>query len=776
MELRKLSDCVAMFDGFRQRLELLLPQAVVHGEKFSFFVAQFRAFCAAFAAAATDERISADQGAAIQGLGQSVLAVLALFGQAQSGTWTDLALDQPSSAVLSELWRHAEALRAHAEALGAGGAALAADDAEYRRRHAADLRLIQASFRAHAEQGGAPDGLVLERLASIDAQLAGEGAPAGAAAAALPVQYRRWRVDAGAFEALRELRRGPAATVRYGVERATGREVALKELAPGGAGDGLRAFRREVAALAAAEHDALLEFVGATDAPPLCIVTRFMPGGTLHEDLHRLPRLTPTQRLAAAYDVARGLAFLHARAIVHRNLKASSVLIDAAGRCRVGGFALSRQLDAAAALTRGIGAVQYMAPELLDGAGYYDEKVDVYAFGVLLWEMVTARVPFDGMDPRRVLVHVLRHDARMSLAGVPGALAALIARCWDRAPDARPSFAEIVREIADDPARLQWPQARPDEVAAHVARHPPDERGGNDYSDLTITLDSMSRGGVEERMIPLTWRHTVAYARGAPIAERVRAGLLFLKTRERDSAAKFLRELPQGQVQPETVCRLVNEIPSDAGASYVTSILILACKNGAADWALLKCPADRVDLKTVALEVVAQHGAKPNLVAAVADACVNTLGATNEALVCAALRALIRLGGMGRLSAAQIARLVTERKRARNCAYVIGARLALDDREMTVEAVDRACREPENRYARAFVVAAARSRAIAAHLCEAIEREGLDPGLAFQVLVVVASKDELQEKVRAAAAHVDFTVLGAEVGESIARFRAALGI
>jgi serine/threonine protein kinase len=122
------------------------------------------------------------------------------------------------------------------------------------------------------------------------------------------------------------------------------------------------------------------------------------------------------------------MTFLHSRAITHRDLKSVNILLDANGWARIGNFGLSKMADPKAIQVIQIIEMGYwMAPEILENSGFYDEKVDVYSYAIFLWELVSRKVPFV------VKNQVLHSDAHPAMPdGLPVRLRELIQRCWER--------------------------------------------------------------------------------------------------------------------------------------------------------------------------------------------------------------------------------------------------------------------------------------------------------------------------------------------------------
>ena len=143
---------------------------------------------------------------------------------------------------------------------------------------------------------------------------------------------------------------------------------------------------------------------------------------------------------------------------MHRDLKPQNILIDGSGTAFISDFGLAKSLaSAAAGMTRTgelLGTPRYMAPEQIEG-GTPDHRVDLYAFGLILYEMVTGTVPFQGDSAIQELlqrVRVRAPDPRTVNAETPGPLADIIVRCLEKDPDARFQSAEEILTALDDAA------------------------------------------------------------------------------------------------------------------------------------------------------------------------------------------------------------------------------------------------------------------------------------------------------------------------------------
>ena len=137
---------------------------------------------------------------------------------------------------------------------------------------------------------------------------------------------------------------------------------------------------------------------------------------------------------------ARGMAYLHSGnpPVLHRDLKSANLLLDESYTTKVCDFGLSRLKDQARSMTANCGTVQWMAPEVLAN-GSYDEKADVYSFGIIVWELLTRECPYEGMSPIQVALSVLNRDKRPQIPKwCPPQLHSLIKSCIKKDPSKRP--------------------------------------------------------------------------------------------------------------------------------------------------------------------------------------------------------------------------------------------------------------------------------------------------------------------------------------------------
>ena len=211
-------------------------------------------------------------------------------------------------------------------------------------------------------------------------------------------------------------------------------------------------FCREVAVLARCDGMFLTPFMGWQATVPLLIVTEFIPKGSLFAALrHRpgSPTLTGTHKTVIALGVAKGMATLHEKGIIHRDLKSLNVLLDDRLLPCICDFGVSRFAgEAGQLMTKDVGTPHWMAPELFMSQDYTN-KVDVYAYAILLWEMLTETVPFKGKSGVQIALAVCQNRERPAFPGhVPKPLKQFISACWHQDPEKRPSFDQIVKVLS----------------------------------------------------------------------------------------------------------------------------------------------------------------------------------------------------------------------------------------------------------------------------------------------------------------------------------------
>ncbi|XWS59541.1 hypothetical protein CRYUN_Cryun08bG0131000 [Craigia yunnanensis] len=213
-------------------------------------------------------------------------------------------------------------------------------------------------------------------------------------------------------------------------------------------------FLSEVSIMKRLRHPNIVLFMGAVTQPPnLSIVTEYLSRGSLYR-LLRKPGvrevLDERRRLSMAYDVAKGMNYLHRRnpPIVHRDLKSPNLLVDKKYTVKVCDFGLSRlKANTFLSSKSAAGTPEWMAPEVLRDE-LSNEKSDVYSFGVILWELATLQQPWGNLNPAQVVAAVGFKGKRLDIPhDLNPQVAAIIEDCLANAPGKRPSFYNIMERL-----------------------------------------------------------------------------------------------------------------------------------------------------------------------------------------------------------------------------------------------------------------------------------------------------------------------------------------
>jgi eukaryotic-like serine/threonine-protein kinase len=255
------------------------------------------------------------------------------------------------------------------------------------------------------------------------------------------------RLVDGRYAVTARIARGGMATVYLALDRRLDREVALKVMHAhlGDDPQFTARFIREARSAARLSHPGVVAvFDQGEDDGLLYLAMEYLQGRTLRTVLGELGVLTPGEALDVLEPVLDALAAAHAAGIVHRDIKPENVILTDDGRVKVADFGLARAASSVAA-TSGVlmGTAAYLAPELI-ADGIADARGDVYAIGVVLFEMLTGQQPFAGDVPLRVAYRHVHEDvpAPSSLArGLPEPLDVLVRSATARDPERRPADA-----------------------------------------------------------------------------------------------------------------------------------------------------------------------------------------------------------------------------------------------------------------------------------------------------------------------------------------------
>ncbi|EAL63927.1 LIM-type zinc finger-containing protein [Dictyostelium discoideum AX4] len=226
-----------------------------------------------------------------------------------------------------------------------------------------------------------------------------------------------------------------------------GRDVAIKVYSSENFCFNIEEFDREVTimSLIDSDHPNFTRFYGANkqNKKYLFHVSELVKSGSLRDLLlDKEKPLAYFTQLSIASDIANAMKHLHSIGVIHRDLKSLNVLITEDFTAKVIDFGTSRNVDLAKQMTLNLGTSCYMSPELFKGNGY-DETCDVYAFGIVLWEIIARKEPYENINSWSIPVLVAKGERPTIPADCPSEYSKLIKACWTDKPKKRPSFKEI---------------------------------------------------------------------------------------------------------------------------------------------------------------------------------------------------------------------------------------------------------------------------------------------------------------------------------------------
>ncbi|QBJ94888.1 Stk1 family PASTA domain-containing Ser/Thr kinase [Rhodococcus sp. ABRD24] len=272
---------------------------------------------------------------------------------------------------------------------------------------------------------------------------------------------RRYRIDAS-------IARGGMSTVYRGMDLRLDRPVAIKVMDPQFAADPqfLARFEFEARAVARLNHPGLVGVHDqGSDGEHAFLVMELVEGGTLRELLRERGPMPPHAAAAVARPVLEALAVAHRAGLVHRDIKPENILISHSGEVKIADFGLVRAIAASSTTSRSVilGTAAYLSPEQVT-TGSADARSDVYAAGVLLFEMLTGQTPFTGDTSLSIAYQRIDNDVpepSSHIEGVPPEFDDLVVRATERDPQDRfadaGAMAAQLRAVA---TQLQLPAYR----------------------------------------------------------------------------------------------------------------------------------------------------------------------------------------------------------------------------------------------------------------------------------------------------------------------------
>ncbi|WP_131745728.1 serine/threonine-protein kinase [Frankia sp. Cppng1_Ct_nod] len=319
---------------------------------------------------------------------------------------------------------------------------------------------------------------------------------------------------------------GAFGLVLAGRHRHLNRDVAIKVLSAAGE-DALVRFRTEARVLAKMDHPHIVRVHEYAEAEGLfLIVMELLNGGTLTS---RQPGMSAEGACAVGLAVAEALAYMHAQGVLHRDIKPDNILFDAAGLLKVSDFGVAKVFAGAASTASAIiGTPKYMAPEQLTG-GRLGPASDLYALGVVLYELLAGSPLFDQDLPPYVLYHHRIHATPPSLSGVPAPVAEVVMRALEKDPAARyasaRAFAVALAGAATGSYGPGWTSR-----SGILLRLTDGVPGAGERSSDPVAEEPLvaSPAPPDSKPVPRRWRHVSAIAGGLAVVIALSAGILVI--------------------------------------------------------------------------------------------------------------------------------------------------------------------------------------------------------------------------------------------------------
>ncbi|KAL4139555.1 hypothetical protein PRIC2_003050 [Phytophthora ramorum] len=320
---------------------------------------------------------------------------------------------------------------------------------------------------------------------------------------------------------VKRLASGPLSEVYAAIWRDT--KVGVKLLMPReGVVDNLeeavKNFRREIWVMHALKHPNIVKLLGASLTQSCYVlIMEYMPNGSLYDYLRDTANFFPHQLIVtSAFDIASGMAHIHACDVLQRDLKSKNCLLSENLVTKVSDFGLARFRSLQYGPYTWVGTPFWAAPEVIRHEPY-DEKADVYSYAIVLWELVERKDPYDNLNAFQVPLQVANEGLRPSdfTNPAPLGLEQLMHQCWDADPEQRPSFEDISQTLgtwlrtqsndhSDEPRKSLVENDGSVDLSAHIQRgqitatqaelHRFAESHDVNAKVIPITLSSLRRG------------------------------------------------------------------------------------------------------------------------------------------------------------------------------------------------------------------------------------------------------------------------------------------
>ncbi|MFZ2053942.1 MAG: serine/threonine-protein kinase [Candidatus Aminicenantales bacterium] len=254
-----------------------------------------------------------------------------------------------------------------------------------------------------------------------------------------PQELTTGSLFAGRYQIIEELGHGGMGRVYRALDKKLNEEVALKLVRPEIAADRstLERFNNELKLARKISHPNVGRMYELMEEKGTHFITmEYVPGQDLKALIRQTGQLTVAKAVAIGEEICEGLAEAHKQGIVHRDMKPSNIIIDRAGGARIMDFGIARSLAVKSRTGPGvmIGTPEYMSPEQVEGKDV-DERSDIYSLGIILYEMLTGHVPFEGETPFIVGVKQKSEtpkNPKLFNRNIPDDLSGMILRCLEK--------------------------------------------------------------------------------------------------------------------------------------------------------------------------------------------------------------------------------------------------------------------------------------------------------------------------------------------------------
>ncbi|KAM9306003.1 mitogen-activated protein kinase kinase kinase 13 [Gastrophryne carolinensis] len=251
-------------------------------------------------------------------------------------------------------------------------------------------------------------------------------------------QQDTWEVPFEEISELQWLGSGAQGAVFLGKFR--GEEVAIKKVR--------EQKETDIKHLRKLKHPNIIGFKGVcTQAPCYCIIMEYCAHGQLYEVLRAGRKVTPRLLVDWSTGIASGMNYLHLHKILHRDLKSPNVLVTHTDTVKISDFGTSKELSDKSTKMSFAGTVAWMAPEVIRNEPV-SEKVDIWSFGVLMWELLTGEIPYKDVDSSAIIWGVGSNSLHLPVPSTcPDGFKILMKQTWQSKPRNRPSFRQILMHL-----------------------------------------------------------------------------------------------------------------------------------------------------------------------------------------------------------------------------------------------------------------------------------------------------------------------------------------